>query len=406
MAKVRNVLLWPLILIVIYSICGIIGNLIVLYVYLRKWKKNTTRVFILCLALLDLVNCAINMPFEVALVLNQTQFDHHYLCKLSKGLTYVINNTGSLVFVSVAIERYICVYYPLQSRQLTPAFAKGMCLASFLIASSVSWPSFVFYGTQTMYYPTKSVDYRYKTCLISDEHKFDKGWPLIFAIVLFALLFFVFIILIILYIAIGRKIYLATCTDLDHSQDTTNRKSASRLLSKSIISAITGVSKPEMTSDEGTSRRFSRHKADRNTTELSCRHEHSVMSESSTLSSSLPRPGSASSIKVVRHESRRFSSHRHQATRKNTVMMRMVTIAFMVSFTPFLCILLIRYTNKNYYFHLGTTGKIVYHVFLRSYFINSMVNPFIYGFMNMHFRRLVKNMLRNIFCSNCCKTDV
>ncbi|KAH3859749.1 hypothetical protein DPMN_102572 [Dreissena polymorpha] len=237
-----DVNIYPIICAFIYVILGFVGNSTVVFIYLTKWKKNRTRVFILCLGILDWLNCTISVPLEIAVLLYPLSFDHHILCKVVRGLTFVINNTGSLVLVSIAIERFLVVHDPLKSRQLTPRFAKTLCLISFVVASAVVWPSFVFYGTHTLTIPlTLPEGTLYiigKTCLIADEHEIRKGLILIFTTILFGLLILIFIILSTLYIAIGRKIYIATCTDVG-----VDAAGSGRLMRKSIVSAITGVTK-------------------------------------------------------------------------------------------------------------------------------------------------------------------
>ncbi|XP_052764403.1 uncharacterized protein LOC128206147 isoform X3 [Mya arenaria] len=240
-SEAMKINIYPLVFAFCYAILGFIGNTIVIYVYLWKLKKNRTRVFILCLGILDWLNCTFSMPLEIAILLNPLSFDHHWVCKITRGCTYVINNTGSLVFVSIAIERFLVVHYPIKSRQLTPRFAKGLCLVAFLIASVVSWPSYVFYGTHTLTFPIPKFHANVigKTCLIADEHENRKGIILIYTTILFTLLIFTFVVLSTLYIAIGRKIYMATCTDFGHDEEGT----ATKRFGKSIISALTGVTK-------------------------------------------------------------------------------------------------------------------------------------------------------------------
>jgi hypothetical protein len=104
--------IWPLIFTFIFAALVLIGNSIVIYIYWQKWKKTETRVFILTLGVLDWLNCAFNMPVEIVILWLPLSFDLHYLCKISRGCTFVINNTGSLVLVSKAIEVYCGVSSP------------------------------------------------------------------------------------------------------------------------------------------------------------------------------------------------------------------------------------------------------------------------------------------------------
>ena len=411
--KMMLVNIYPLIFVMVYAILGVIGNSIVMYVYWTKWKRNKTRIFILCLGFLDLINCVFNMPVEVVVLWQPLTFDFHYLCKISRGVTFVINNTGSLVFVSIAIERYMLVYHPLKYRRMTPKFAKIMCLLAFISSCSVSWPSFIFYGTYTYKLPIPQLDNVYvvgNTCLISNEYILKQQLTLIFTTILFGLMIFVFIVLTALYIAIGRKIYLATCTDTIENE----KEDATKLFGRSILSALTGggVMKCDKMNYKRQSSRYSTaisgdFTSTLDTSEIPASYPN-IPAETGSEKMRLSYPPinverKQSTVRTIdsrqnNRMSRKFSTIKGKPTRKNTVMMRVVTIAFMLSFTPFLCILIIRYTNSSYYQSLGDSGKIAYSVFLRTYFINSMVNPFIYGFMNMKFRQHVKALLINVFC--------
>ena len=397
--EAKSIKIWSFVLTLIYSICGTIGNSLVIYIYGFKWKKNKTRIFILCLGVLDFINCTFNMPVEIAIAWSPLDFDQHFLCKLSRGCTYVINNTGSLVFVAVAIDRYLLVYKPLKSRSLTPKFAKGMCLLALIIATAVSWPAFVFYGTRTIVIPVAG---KYavvgKTCLISDNFDLTMPLILIFTTFLFSLLIIIFFILTILYILIGRKIYIATCTDLK----TPESARESGILGKSIISAITGITKTKTQQEKTDETKLKPPKLENSVSmEVS-------FTEDAELYTTPVQKGTANGkrkTKTLSRISRRYSSMNSGATRRNTIMMRMVTIAFMLSFTPFLVLLIIRYTDPMFYNNINTkAGKIIYDISLRSYLINSVVNSWIYGFMNRQFRQMVKSVFRNFFCSDCCKS--
>ena len=393
--EAKSIKIWSFVLTIIYSVCGTIGNSLIIYIYGFKWKKNKTRVFILCLGVLDFVNCTFNMPIEIAIAWSPLDFDWHLLCKLSRGCTYVINNTGSLVFVAVAIDRYLLVYRPLKSRSLTPKFAKGMCLLALIIAVSVSWPAFVFYGTRTITIPYGKYVVLGKTCLISDNFDLTMPLILIFTTFLFTLLIIIFFILTILYILIGRKIYIATCTDLKTSD--TARESG--VFGKSILSAITGNTKMQHSKIDET-------KLNPPRPESSVSFEISLTEDTELCRTAIQKEiaNEKQKSKANSRISRRYSSTNSGATRRNTIMMRVVTIAFMLSFTPFLVILIIRYTDPLFYNNIQTkAGKIFYDIFLRSYLINSVVNSWIYGFMNQQFRQMVKSVFRRFFCSECCK---
>ena len=107
--------------------------------------------------------------------------------------------------------------------------------------------------------------------------------------------------------------------------------------------------------------------------------------------------GSKSNINKVITDELRNSAVKECSLKRNTLIMRVVTMAFIVSFLPYLIIVTIRSSNPNIPHKLDKAAQIAYHVFLRSYFINSMINPFIYGFLNEEFR----HKLKSLFCKLC-----
>lgn len=58
---------------IVMLVIGCLGNLIVFYIYFTRWRKTTSRVFILALAAFDLINCFITTPTELYFMLNWFQ---------------------------------------------------------------------------------------------------------------------------------------------------------------------------------------------------------------------------------------------------------------------------------------------------------------------------------------------
>ena len=71
----------------IIMIIGIIGNLHVLYVYSFRIKPSNYRIFILTLAVLDLLTCVIGMPFIIMDLRNPLTFNMVTLVKYYDSLT-------------------------------------------------------------------------------------------------------------------------------------------------------------------------------------------------------------------------------------------------------------------------------------------------------------------------------
>ncbi|CAG2220137.1 HCRTR2 [Mytilus edulis] len=85
------------------------------------------------------------------------------------------------------------------------------------------------------------------------------------------------------------------------------------------------------------------------------------------------------------------TTHKIQAS-KTTLMLGIVTVVFVLSFLPFLTVMVIRNIVKNFEDMLSESAEVFYKFCLKSYFINNSVNPIIYSFMNIQFRRDVRKL--------------
>lgn len=123
----------------------------------------------------------------------------------------------------------------------------------------------------------------------------------------------------------------------------------------------------------------------------------------SSLVGKLPKSGSTTgSRKTVNFNANLSISHqtsiknRNRIRSKTTLIAFLVTLVFILSFLPHLCLQVTKLLNKGFDYSLRGSGLIAYNIFLRSYFINSVSNPFIYGTLNVHFSKEVKHFVKRI----------
>ena len=87
-------------------------------------------------------------------------------------------------------------------------------------------------------------------------------------------------------------------------------------------------------------------------------------------------------------------------TIKYTLIMLVITIIFVVSFLPYLSISVWRSFSKEHESNFLTDAQLLWlQIGLRSYFLNSSLNPLIYGFFNSNFRAF----FYGLFCGLCRK---
>ena len=108
--------------------------------------------------------------------------------------------------------------------------------------------------------------------------------------------------------------------------------------------------------------------------------------------------GGAGTPESVRKTSRDMYSEISVKIRKSmrasklTVVAVAVTVVFVVSYLPHLCLILLRTVMKDFDHHQTGARLVLYNIFLRSYFLNSVANVFVYSAMNTDFRLRCKHL--------------
>jgi hypothetical protein len=81
-------------------------------------------------------------------------------------------------------------------------------------------------------------------------------------------------------------------------------------------------------------------------------------------------------------------------------MLFIVTMAYVISFMPYCVIVLVRHvSHATFYETQSNTEKAIYQLFLRSYALNSAINPIIYSLMNPSFRKKCKHAISEVIHS-------
>lgn len=102
------------------------------------------------------------------------------------------------------------------------------------------------------------------------------------------------------------------------------------------------------------------------------------------------------SVAVWSKRQPRKSISKRLNTQQYTVMMIAITIAFIISFLPYLALVTWRTIATTYEVDILSDAELVaFQIFIRSFLISSAVNPMIYGFMNTDFRNFI---FRRICC--------
>ncbi|CAH1774954.1 unnamed protein product [Owenia fusiformis] len=133
-------------MLVFFSIIGVTGNSLVVYVYSRKRDKLTSTIFILTLAITDLMVSLVTIPYTIVMEYLRFEIgDFDFLCKLYHFLITCTVPFAALIMVAIAIDRYFCICHPFL-HAMTAFRAKVIIICFATLACTLGTFTSLFYG--------------------------------------------------------------------------------------------------------------------------------------------------------------------------------------------------------------------------------------------------------------------
>jgi hypothetical protein len=312
-------------------IVGGIGNSVVFYVYKTKSKSTTKRVFISVLAIFDLMNCLIVMPFEIYDLRNQYKFTSEEFCKSMRFVEFAIVLAAGFTLVAVAIDRYMNLCVRSSRILFTPNRAKRACCICVGLSILFSWPTVMFAGLEVSTVREANISVNGFECSsFSDESINAKVYLYILNIVFILSL----VLMIILYSLIGMALYRRRKGSVHDGLLFLNDLSES----------------------------------------MKIQNNHSNVN--------VERCGYAIGKMGIRMTG-------------STVIFYSVTVVFIIGFLPHLITRVLKFTHTAFVEVNNRDGvEVAYNILIRSYMINSAANPFIYSIIHKRFRQEIVRTCR------------
>ena len=127
------------------SLVGTIGNALVLYVFYMKKDRLTSTIFILAMAFIDFLTCLFVIPFTIYMEYIQFYIQNDFLCKLYQFLITSSIPYSAFIMVAIAIDRYFCICYPFL-KAITLFRAKLLCACLGIFAMGIGIIVSLMYG--------------------------------------------------------------------------------------------------------------------------------------------------------------------------------------------------------------------------------------------------------------------
>lgn len=407
-------LLSPVIVYVsILMIIGSFGNIFVCIYYGCKTKRSTNSLFIVALAIFDLTVCVITMPIEIVDLRFFYMFTNVPACKISRLVNHIAADGSATTLLAIAIDRYRRLCRPL-SPQLEIRHAKIAVLFAVVFAMILAWPAIIFYKPVNVNVTdpsNRSIVLQGSDCTTTKEDEY-RSYLWAFNIVQFVVYVVATMILCVLYSLVGRSIYrykgrrikyastkrIAYEADSNHAAQNDSTKTSVQ----TVDSSLESDTKTQVNHDSGSevTVKVSENK-DEKATENIIKDEKEVDSEKENTPkikngiytkrqlASTRKSLSASKYKTPKDKTPDIK------TVKCTVLMLVITVFFIVGYLPYLVLVIWRIFQTSYEGDiLSDAGLVGFQFGIRSYLINSAVNPILYGFFNDNFR----NYLFVTFC--------
>ncbi|KAK2184238.1 hypothetical protein NP493_275g01032 [Ridgeia piscesae] len=94
------------------SVLGTGGNAMVLYVFARKRDRFVSTLFILALAFVDFITCLVVMPFTIYMEYVDYEVGYDIVCKIYLFLITSNIPFSALTMAAIAVDRYFCICHP------------------------------------------------------------------------------------------------------------------------------------------------------------------------------------------------------------------------------------------------------------------------------------------------------
>ncbi|XP_067664563.1 nematocin receptor 2-like [Haliotis asinina] len=307
----------------VIMVIGFFGNILVCHVFTRRIPLSVNTFLLVFLAVLDLVNCTLAMPFEITDMRYFYLFESDITCKIFRFIVAFPNIDSIFVLLITTINRYRMVCKPM-SVQMTMNEAKWQVAVATTAAFFFSLPALCIYGKRTV--NTNIYGLCGHDCTTSENMK-DSIFPFIYQTFGGSVMLFISMAICYMYIKVWREI---------------------RTHKKNI-----------------------------------CNNTQFVLRENS-MSGNTPSTNSDFQDEDVLEK--KTSKHKLFRGKRITVIAFTVTFAFILSYLPYAVIMTVR-SVQPLTFHPDGVWFVTYNILIRSYFISSMINPFVYGFMSLTFRQ-------------------
>lgn len=434
-----------IVFIAVMILVGTVGNLHVIYIYFKFFNRSTYRNFVLTLAAIDIVSCVISMPFEIYDELNPYLFHAEAACKVFRFINFTLAIGTGFMLVVIASERYRRICKPF-GNQLTEKQSMYAMVVVIACASGVSLPSLYIYGRRSIDIPGYATIGT--ECTWGDHVKGSVIGYIFYGVTLLIILLCM-IALIAIYVLVGKYLWKHARTMATNVRKKYQIKEVVRLESieeespesvrraqESFRRARESLRREKHSVENGVSSKTTDIKTEGNkennqdkinilsdtSKSKDASPNHSTKATSPlvpvTRTSPLAVPKAITPLRVSPKTTTRMVHRPNnmkglqkafknvtgrkagvnpllpqpeknvpEREKKITIVLFTITVLFILSFLPYIIILILYSVDEGYEASMTQTQHTIYLIGLRLYLINNVSNPFLYSSFDSKFRK-------------------
>ncbi|KAH3788527.1 hypothetical protein DPMN_166672 [Dreissena polymorpha] len=410
---------------------GFFGNVIVIYVFFFRYPSCNFRYFVLCLAFMDIISVFITMPGEIITQLYWYVYPQiEALCKIKSFFNMFTVTGQALCLCVIAYDRYRKLCQP-HGWQIRTRHALLICLVICIASAIMSSPVPALWGINTYI----DDEYNVEVSVCEKDDMFDDtGMHTLYMSAELVIIPLILLTTVILYILLFKK-FLQTRTNTcrndcppiivilpDNSRDRPSRSqngitsdmdtevSRESLISKTPVNG-THENNDVLMQRQSVSSNNNRCTQLEHTLSNSCRTKDDVNKKQSDIRHSIEqsidiifRRKSCSTECLKSNNKYACNNKLYHAIRMRRKTKITLTLSIVFTFTVVLYLILLSIVarDKHILRTLSNKHKALLFFGLRFVFINHVINPFLYWFLDMNFRRSLQKTMKALWCHQCC----
>ena len=380
---------------------GILGNTLVLIVYILRIRKTTAQNYIVYLAAIDLLACVVIHPYVIYKLFNNYNQTWTVACKIFEFIVHTSLALSGLTLMVIAVDRYLAICRPVKFLKYYTKLHKLM-LAVLVVSVGGSLPILEFYGPRPEQIVLSDIVFVGYHCDFREKYQ---GSIAMLSFCVFVLSVFVcqIISMAVLYTKVAVAAYHSTRTVAPAEQipfsGRTNIASAKQFpfSEKAKVKTITVQSVDSLNLNRlsaKTSQSLNKkqqldvpqtgHKNASTAKHFTAQTQTDSLYTSSTSSTTTSLNAT---YKDRRSEKAASTTSTLTSSLKAAKLLFLITLLFIISWMPFFIIRMSQTIDKSQSDDHSPSSKVIEHFLNHCFYINNAVNPIVYSIINKNFRR-------------------